>query len=227
MSDVYGGVKMLNIGDTIYLELKYSDEQGRYKCKVVEKKGNQLYIDYPINEKTSKTAFFLDGTELKVTFYAKDSAVYMFDSEVLGRKKAIIPMIILHYPGKEKLVRIQRREFVRIDATVDIAVHPVNRDFPPFTTVTVDISAGGAAIILPPNHKLKPQTELICYIVLPLSNGEYYYVTALSKIIRIITGTSGNRDKAPLQFLNLKELEKQQITRFCFDRQLSNRKKGL
>lgn len=218
---------MLNIGDTLYLEIKYSDEREKFKSRVVDKRGNQVFIDYPTSEKTGRTAFFLDGTELKVSFYAKDNAVYMFDSEIIGRKKENIPMIIISYPGNDKLIRIQRREYVRIDATVDIAVHPVNNDFKPFTTVTVDISAGGAAIILPPNHKFKPQTDLMCYLVLPLSNGEYFYIKAHSKIIRIISGTMGSRDKAPIQFIDLKETQIQQITRFCFERQLSERKRGL
>lgn len=217
---------MLNIGDTLYIEIKYSDERERFKCKLVDKKGNRVFIDYPVSEKTGKTAFFIDGTEIKVSFYAKDHAVYMFDSEVIGRKKDNIPMLIISYPGKEKLVRIQRREFVRIEATLDIAIHPLHNDFKPFTTVTVDISAGGTAIILPPNHNFKPQTELLCYLVLPLSNGEYFYIKAHSKIIRIIHGTMGSKDKAPIQFIDLKESDIQHITRFCFDRQLSERKKG-
>ncbi|WP_102345753.1 flagellar brake protein [Bacillus sp. Marseille-P3661] len=218
---------MLNIGDTIFIELKYSDAKERYKCKVVEKKGNYIYIDYPINETTGKTAFFLDGTELRISFYGKDSAVYTFDTEILGRVKANIPMIIISYPGQDKLVRIQRREYVRIDATTDIAIHPVNGEFKPFVTVTVDISAGGAAIILPPNHNIKPQFDVMCYLVLPLSSGEYYYIKTSAKVIRIINGTDGSRDKAPIQFVNLKESVKQQIIRFCFDRQLSERKKGI
>lgn len=217
---------MLNIGDTLYIEIKYSDEREKFKCKIVDRRGNQLLIDYPVSEKTGRTAFFLDGTQIKASFYAKDNAAYMFESEIIGRKKENIPMIIISYPGKDKLIRVQRREFVRIDATVDIAVHPINDDFKPFTTVTVDISAGGAAIILPPHHNFNPQTQILCYLVLPLSHGEYYYIKTHSKIIRIINGNMGTRDKAPIQFVDLKETEIQQIMRFCFDRQLSERKKG-
>lgn len=217
---------MLNIGDTLYLEIKYSDEREKFKCKIVDRSGNQVLIDYPVSEKTGRTAFFLDGTQIKVSFYAKDNAAYMFESEIIGRKKENIPMIIISYPGKDKLIRVQRREFVRIDATVDIAVHPINDDFKPYTTVTVDISAGGAAIILPPNHKFKTQTKILCFLVLPLSNGEYYYIKTHSKIIRIINGTMGSRDKAPIQFIDLKENQIQQIMRFCFERQLNERKRG-
>ncbi len=225
-SVVYGGTNMLNIGDTLNLEIKYSDSREKFKCKIVDRRGNQLLIDYPVSEKTGKTAFFLDGTQIKGSFFTKDNGAYMFESEIIGRIKENIPMIIISYPGQDKLIRVQRREFVRIDATVDIAVHPINDDFKPFTTVTVDISAGGAAIILPPNHNFKPQTQILCYLVLPLSNGEYNYIKAHSKIIRIINGTMGMRDKAPIQFIGLKEAQIQQIMRYCFERQLNERKRG-
>ncbi|HHY73145.1 MAG TPA: pilus assembly protein PilZ [Bacillus bacterium] len=218
---------MLNVGDTLSIEIKNADEFERFRSKIVDRRGEQLFIDYPVSEKTGKIAFFLDGTEIRVSFHAKDSAVYMFDSQIVGRKKENIPMIIISYPGKEKLLRIQRREFVRIDSTLDIAVHPVNNeDFQPFTSITVDISAGGAAILLPTNHKIKSQMQLFCYLVLPLSNGEYYYIKALCKTIRIISGTKGSKDIVSIQFLNLSQSETQQITRYCFDKQLSERKRG-
>ncbi|HHW35964.1 MAG TPA: pilus assembly protein PilZ [Bacillales bacterium] len=216
---------MLNIGDTLNLEIKYSDSREKFKCKIVDKRGNQLLIDYPVSEKTGKTAFFLDGTEIKVSFFAKDNGAYMFESEIIGRTKENIPMIIISYPGQDKLFRVQRREFVRIDASVDMAVHSINDEFMPFTTVTVDISAGGAVIILPPNHNFKSQTQILCYLVLPLSNGEYNYIKVHSKIIRIINGDMGTRDKAPIQFIDLKEAQIQQIMRYCFERQLTERKR--
>lgn len=218
---------MLNIGDTLFLDLKFSEERERYKCKIVEKKDNQLYIDYPINEKTKKTGFFMEGTQFKASFYAKDSAIYMFDTEVLGRKKMNIPMVIIDYPGKEKLVRIQRREYVRVDTGVDVAVHPINGEFNPFVTLTADISAGGAALILPGNHRIHAEMETFCWFVLPLENGEYFYEKVRCKIIRIIHGKNSERDKAPIQFIDITENQRQSFIKFAFDYQLSMRKRGL
>ena len=222
------GYALLDIGDTIQLELKKSEKEEKFKSKVLDKKENQIYIDYPISEKTGKIGIFLEGTEFKVSFVAKDSAIYMFDTEVQGRKKENnIPMIIISYPGKDKMVRIQRREFVRVETAVDVAIHPMNGEFLPFTTVTADISAGGAAIILPENHILKPQMKVKGWFVLPLSNGEYYYINnTICKIIRVISDGKG-RDKAPVQFIDMNESDRQAILRLCFDRQIATRKRGL
>lgn len=219
---------MLKIGVTIYLETEIGDVTEKYKAKLVELNDKFLYIDYPINEATNKTSFFFDGGEFKASFLCKDNNVYMFDTAIVGRKKEKIPMLILQYPGNDSLVKIQRREFVRIDTAVDTAVHPLVDEFPPFTTVTLDISAGGAAIILPNNHQLHNGSKVNCWFVLRMSSGEYLYEKILCKVIRIVPSFDENeRDKAPLQFLNMNEQKKQVFLRFCFEQQLLMRRKGI
>ncbi len=154
---------MINIGETIILEPKNSVDE-KYRCKLVEKNGEQLFIDYPVNMTTGKTVFLLDGTQLKATFVGKDNTIYLFETEVKGRTKQNIPMIVLSFPEEEDLVRIQRRQYVRVDTSVDVAIQPINGEFDPFVTVTSDISAGGAAIILPLKKSLEPETIFNCWV---------------------------------------------------------------
>lgn len=218
---------MLNIGETVTLEPINNVDGEKYRCRVVEKKGDKLYIDYPINEQTGRTVFLIDGTQLRASFVGKDNTVYLFETAVLGRYKQTIPMIILTYPGKDGLVRIQRRQYVRIDTAIDVAVHPINKEFYPFVTVTSDISAGGALLILPNNSKVKPGIHIHTWFVLPLLSGEYGYLKLTSKVIRIVPGENGERDKASLELIEVKENERQLLIKFCFERQLLSRKKGL
>lgn len=218
---------MLNIGETVTLEPINNVDGEKYRCRVVEKKGDKLYIDYPINEQTGRTVFLIDGTQLRASFVGKDNTVYLFETAVLGRYKQTIPMIILTYPGKDGLVRVQRRQYVRIDTAIDVAVHPLNKEFYPFVTVTSDISAGGALLILPNNSKVKPGILIHTWFVLPLLSGEYSYLKLTSKVIRIVPGENGERDKASLELVEIKEHERQLLIKFCFERQLLSRKKGL
>jgi c-di-GMP-binding flagellar brake protein YcgR len=217
---------MINIGDTIILEPKSSSEEEKYRCKLVERKGEHLFIDYPISMKTSKTVFLLDGTQLKGSFLGRDNTVYLFETEVQGRVLQTIPMIKLSYPGKEQLIRVQRRQYVRVDTTVDVAVHPTNAEFSPFVTITSDISAGGAALILPSNTKLNPEIMINCWIVLPMLSGDYHYMTLKARVIRIIPGQNGERDKMPIEFIDITENERQLLIRFSFERQLNLKRKG-
>ncbi|MFD1738576.1 flagellar brake protein [Bacillus salitolerans] len=218
---------MINIGDTIILEPKYSTDNERYRCKLVEKKGEELYIDYPVNMNTGKTVFLLDGTQFKASFVGKDNTVYLFETEVQGRVKQNIPMIALSYPGNQDLVRVQRRQFVRVETAVDVALHPINHDFSPFVTITGDISAGGAAIVLPLNTTLEPETIFNCWLVLPMQSGDYHYIVLKSRAIRIIHGRNGERDKMPIEFIGISDAERQLLIRFTFERQLNFKRKGM
>lgn len=217
---------MMNIGDQLTLELKYSDRFERYKCKLVERKDQKLYIDYPINIETKKTAFFIDGTQLKCSFVSRDGSVYLFESEVMGRVKQNIPMIVLSYPGDGQLIKIQRRQYVRIETSVDVAVHPTNFEFEPFVTVTDDISAGGAAVITPLKLNLEPNQLIRTWMVLPLQSGEYHYFKFQAKVVRVFP-MDELRNKVSLQFVDLTPHERQVLLRFCFDREVAMRKKGL
>lgn len=217
---------MINIGDGLLLEPKYSDKIERYKCKLVERIGDNLYIDYPINLETSRTVFLIDGTQLKGSFVASDGSVYLFECEVLKRVKANIPMIVLSYPGNEQLIRVQRRQFVRVETAVDVAVHPTQSEFSPFVTVTDDISAGGAAIIVPKQNPLKENMIINNLIVLPMQNGEIHYLKLKSKLIRVVE-LNESKSIISVQFLEISPNDRQLLLRFCFERQLALKKKGL
>ncbi|MBU8879117.1 flagellar brake domain-containing protein [Bacillus sp. FJAT-29790] len=216
---------MINIGDVLILE-PYSDKVEKYKCKLTEKEGSKLYIDYPINLDTGRTVFLIDGTQLKGTFVAGDGSVYLFECEVLSKVKAKIPMIILSYPGFEGLIKIQRRQFVRIETAVDVAVQSNHDEFPPFVTITDDISAGGAAIICKKQTPLKSNMVINSWFVLPKQNGETYYLKLKSKVVRVAE-MNESQSIVSVQFIDMTPNDRQLLLRFCFDRQLALKKKGL
>ena len=218
---------MINIGDVLILEPNDSEGHDKYQCKLVEKIGDKLYIDYPKNIETNRTVFLMEGTQLKANFITKDGIVYLFESEVLKKVKTNIPMVVLSYPGEEHLIKIQRRQFVRVETAVDVAVHSSNnQEFPPFVTITEDISAGGAAIIVDKQTKVQPNMIIDLWFSLPLQNGEIHYLQLKGKAIRILDDHD-HRSIISVQFIGISALERQLLLRFSFDRQLALRKKGL
>lgn len=216
---------VLKIGDVISLETK-GEKLEKLRCKLVERKGNKLFIDYPINVDTGRTAFLIIGTELNASFVLKDN-VYRFQTEVTGRSKEDIPMISLTYPGDDQLVRIQRRQFVRINTNLDIAVHPIENEFQAFTAVTSDISAGGTALLLPKSTSLKKGQEILIWFALPFQKDQMEYIKVKGKIIRFIPADHEVYVKAPIQFLNINEETRQTLLQFCFNQQIQLRRKGL
>lgn len=217
---------MLTIGQNLLLEPKHTHRTDQYKCRLVERMGNTLFIDYPIDVKTNRTTFLVDGTQLKVSF-VKGKSVYLFETEILGRVMKGIPMVKLIYPGDEYFMKIQRRQFVRIKTAVDVAIHPLEHEFIPFTTITEDISAGGSLVNLNKPNDLKQGLKVRTVFVLPLQNGEYHYLKLVSEIIRIVENQKTGQTQFSLRFIDVKPQQRQLLLHFSFDRQIALKKKGF
>ncbi|RWZ60248.1 pilus assembly protein PilZ [Halobacillus fulvus] len=219
-------MSVINVGMPLMIELytQAEDEPEKYKCKLVDYKDGYFYIDYPVHSKTGKTGFFMDGTQFQVSFVAQDQSVYWFETEVVKRKKMNIPVIVLTFPGEEKLVRIQRRRYVRVEAAVDAAVEGENSSF---TTVTSDISGGGVALILPDKSHVKENEIIDMVIVLPMNAGGVSYITTKGKVIRVIGKTQYHPARVSIEFKDLLEKHRQKIIQYCFEQQMHRRKRGL
>lgn len=222
-------VKLLNIGDTLNLELDEGDdkEKQRFKCRLVDRVKDYLFIDYPINQKTKKVGFFHDDTQFQVSFVGKDQAIYLFETQLQGRQKGQIPMLILRDPGKEKYIRIQRREHVRVETAIDVAVHHKEEELSPFTTITADLSGGGLALVLPGNHNLSGGQDITCWLSLPMQTGEMKFIQGECHVIRIIPRKGNAKEKASIEFIDINERDRQTIISYCFERQLYLRNKGM
>ncbi|SLL36902.1 Predicted glycosyltransferase [Mycobacteroides abscessus subsp. abscessus] len=222
--------KVISIGDTFIIEPIHGKEKvEQYKSRVLGVEEKSINIEYPIHMETNKLLFLMNGAQLRVNFVTSEGVAYLFHSEVIGRKKDNnVPVLILSLPEKDQMIKIQRRQFVRIETSIDMAIHPleIENPFKPFTTVSLDFSAGGAAVIVPKDIKLQEKNKIKVSLVLPLQNGEYNYLHLDAEIKNIINYNE-NSDKMSIEFLKVDPVDRQSMLRFSFDRQLSLKKKGL
>ncbi|WP_280768248.1 flagellar brake protein [Salipaludibacillus daqingensis] len=215
---------MIKIGNIIHLELNNPDEEKkRFKSKILDHDNGQVFIDYPVDQKTKKPSFFLEGTEVRVWFMGKDQAIYLFQTEVVGKYEKKFPMLVLKDPGKEEYIRIQRRQYVRVDTNIDVAVYSSINKFTPFTTVTADVSGGGMALVLPEDHSISSEDIITTWLALPYQSGEMNYLEVRARAIRIFK--ERGRIKGSFEFVDTGELDRQKIVRYCFERQLALKKK--
>lgn len=214
---------MLKPGVVLTLQVRNDDKVEKYRCKVQEVREKEFYVDYPSHYANGRTTYILNGTQLLISFVTDDGVAYTFESEVLGRVKQSIPMIQLAFPGYDQVVKVQRRQYVRVESILDVAIHPLSVGFEPFLTITHDISAGGAAILVPENATLPEKEHVLTTFVLHLNNGEIHYLKLKSKVIRIVEPDNKKR-RASLQFDPIKENERQIIVKYCFEQQLLLRK---
>lgn len=205
------------IGTTLSIDKDFSKESEEYKSKVIDMGHGHIMIDYPTHIKTGRTAFFLDGTQLFISFIDKLKNVYSFNTEVSGRRIEGIPMLKISYSGDEQLVKIQRREYVRMQAELDVSVL---KDGKYTQLVTKDISAGGVKLNLS-TTKYFEKDSLTLLIVLPFQNGELKYVRVKAEIVRI--SVSPNGGVASIMFNEIGLNDRRGIVRYCFEQELKLR----
>ncbi|SHN19869.1 flagellar brake protein [Gracilibacillus kekensis] len=210
---------MIKIGTFLQIE----ENKIFYKCRVVHTKSNKLYIDYPINENTNRTELFSVGTLFRISFIEK-SSVYSFRSEIIGKgKMKNIPTLILSFEP-ENLKKIQRREFVRIEALLDLSVK-TKISSQSFTTVTHDISGGGLSFIADSDSSIMENEEVDLMLILPLDN-KIEYLHIIGKTVRIHERKEEN-NLVSIKFEEINPHDQQLIVRFGFLKQLQARQKGL
>lgn len=208
---------MLSFGDALYLE--WVNEKGeieRYKT-VVSSKDERIYVEIPINVKTNKYGFFIQGTLFQASYYDAGK-VFHFETEILGRMRENVPLLILSYPGDEQLTIIQRRKHVRVETNLSVAIHSPNQKFNPFTTTLNDLSGGGCSVHLPDGHHPQEGSDVYLWIVLLMQSGRYHYFKILSRFIRTIKSESSTIGS--FEFKNIESATQMHIIRYCFQRDL-------
>lgn len=216
----------MKIGETLYLDIQNNhNEIEQYRCKLIDKNNQYLYIDYPVHDKTLKTLFVPNNKTFHVT-YRVNQNVYRFRSYVVKRMKASIPTLVIYLPHKQEHERIQRREYVRIQTSVDTAIHCPNHSFAPLTTVTADISGGGLSVFI--NDTIFQDNQSVqVRLVLNMMSGHFYYILAEAAFIRYKRIEGSNVQTASLMFTSISKNDRQQIIHYCFEKQREERKKEL
>ncbi|WAA13777.1 flagellar brake protein [Fervidibacillus halotolerans] len=215
---------MIKAGQQVTIELKQLDQYEKYTSKIMDIKDQSFLMEYPVHPETNKSIFIRNGETLRLSFVNDQKEIYEFLSMVIGRVKNPIPLLQLTLPPREEFRKIQRREFVRVHRAVDVSVHSIHKEFQPFQTVTEDISAGGASLLVPKSIDINIGQKIIVWFVLPRLNGEYHYLKLSSKVIR--TGDwNEKRNVISVQFLDKTIQEEQQLLQFCYESQVIKKQK--
>ncbi|TYR82570.1 glycosyltransferase [Priestia megaterium] len=219
---------MIRVGIPLSLEYQsmHEKECETYRCKVVDYTHNQIFVDYPLNEKTQRTTFLTKGTKLNVTFIGEDKAVYTFLSEVIGRTIQDIPVIQLTYPGDDELEAVQRRNFFRVPATLEVHVAHQKNQQEILKTLTSDISAGGMAVSFQKRGHFQVGDLVAISIEFPVENKKEL-IELQGEVIRVTEPIPNKVGKLSLQFINLDKKVKEKLVRYTLKRQLELRRKGL
>ncbi|AIF45446.1 flagellar brake protein [Virgibacillus sp. SK37] len=122
--------------------------------------------------------------------------------------------------------KIQRRQFVRIETAIDIAIHPLDNSFTAFTTVTNDISGGGISVILPDHITWDADKEVDIWLAFAEHTGKMRYLNVKAKTV-LVKKEKSTVKIGSFQFTTIKKHDQQHIIRYCFEKQRERRKKEM
>ena len=108
-----------------------------------------------------------EGSKVKLTFW-DEVAAYSFEGRILRRIADPIPMFVLQLP--DSVVKVQRRNYVRVPACYSLAFQSVTREglSDLHNGTLLDLSGGGMRFVT----KTRVENNSLLYAILTLPKGE-------------------------------------------------------
>lgn len=208
----------LNIGMPVEVEgHSQLGERGKYKSKIIDFRSDYIFIQEPVNLETLRPHKLKEDGLFIITVIAGNQ-LYKFKSHLAGTTDSPVSMAIFKLPSPSAIETIQRRSYFRIEAAIDVAVHPENESLSPFTTVTSDLSGGGMSFIIPQHVSLEAGMHLQFHLVLPMETGELAYARTGAEVVRVIE-RKGKILVAATKFTGISSDDRQSIMQYCYARQ--------
>lgn len=214
---------MIEIGENVLLEYIEENELKKAKSKAVSIENNELLIAYPVDVVTGRTVILHNDMEVTVEFAGKDEVPYRFISRIKGKVKDKLQMICLEMPPREKMKRIQRRQYVRTDAVLDVQIQPGNEE--EIRTLSYNISAGGIAVVLADGLSFQSGESLRLIIRLPEEEHTRQIETE-AVVRRIFNDPKSEKRKMTLEYSEIAAGDQQALLQYCIRRQLNKRRKA-
>lgn len=220
---------MLQLNQRIELEVKSGDYAGNYLSRVEEIGENDIRIAIPV-EKGTIIPLRLK-TPVTVTIVGKD-AVYSANTFIIGRFNDSLPLLVLLKPAEFR--RIQRRNYVRIDANLPTQIKVVNESEEDENIIPAhsrNISGGGMMLTVENQNlgavKISIGTILDIAVEIP---DIYEPVKAIGRVVRSDRQKSASGTEELIigvNFTALEEKDREDIISYVFRRQRELRKLGL
>jgi c-di-GMP-binding flagellar brake protein YcgR len=164
------------------------------------------------------------GTRVRLQLALPDG-LRRFTAVIRERHPTSPPSLELTWP--EDFQRIQRRDNVRVDATLRVQVNRIRDDDsrgPPLFGVTSDISAGGVRIRMAEPIEILTSVELV--FTFP-GDVEYRCDARVLRRGELTQAVTELRHWMALEFTNITEVVRREVTRLVFDLQREQIRKGV
>ena len=198
------------------------ESQQEYKSRIADVNDAFIAMEIPISVKTGKLKRLIVGDQISAYFVSEGGVKNFFHSEVLGFREEVIRLVLIKLPEPESITRVQRRNYLRVPAELEIAVKLQNRL--QIVGMTDDVSGGGLSFICDGHFPLKAKESISCWLLLTYKLGTIDHMPFVAEVVRVKPLESG-KQLVMCSFLEIQEHERQKVIRYCFERQLDFRKK--
>ncbi|ASR47062.1 glycosyl transferase [Paenibacillus kribbensis] len=215
------------INDVLYIQVAgndHKDELFEFKSRIAEEESQNFLIEIPMSQTSGRLKRLYLGEELSIFFMSEGGIKNYFNTHVTGFKEDVLRMVRIQKPDPDSISKIQRRNYLRVQANLEIAVkHGVNESR--FVAETHDVGGGGVSFHTQEAHHLEEGESLSCWILVPYRNGTLEHVWFQSEVIRIQEMENGRR-LIMLKYEKIADQERQKLIKYCFERQLEFREKS-
>lgn len=211
------------VNQMLYYQIASSDQEEaaiEYRSRIADEDEDALLIECPLNEKTGRLKRMYLGDELSMYFLSQEGVKHYFDSHVIGFRKDGVQLVKIIKPDPGKMTKVQRRNFFRVPAELELAVKLSGHMR--FVCLTDDIGGGGISFICDNKWPIQLEQLLECWLLITYKNGTIEHVPFSAEIVRVKVLESG-RKQAMMKFIAINDTERQKIIRFCFEKQLEYR----
>lgn len=213
------------INQYIFLQVESHDEEQskqEYKARVADVKDNYYAIEIPINEETGQLKRLYAGDFIYAYFISEGGVKNYFNTSVLGFREDTIKLVIIKKPDPELITKIQRRNYLRVPAELEVAIQLDGNIR--MLGVTEDLSGGGLSFVCDNTHPLHAKDVLSCWLLMQFKNESIQHVKFNCEVIRV-KALETEKQLVMASIADIHNVDRQKIIKYCFERQLELRKK--
>ncbi|KZE77210.1 glycosyl transferase [Paenibacillus elgii] len=213
------------VNQTLFIQINSIDEEEakqEYKSRIADVSDAYISMEVPMNDKSGKLKRLYPGDELSVYFITEGGVKNYFISSVLGFSDDMIRLVLIKKPDPESITKVQRRNFLRVPAILEIAVKFSEQL--QFVSLTDDVGGGGISFLCEGYVPVESGHTVECWLLVPFKNGQIEHVPFKSEIVRVKELETGKK-QVMMRFSEITDRDRQKIIRYCFERQLDFRKR--
>lgn len=208
--ELFEAEKVIKPGLPVILETSDPNYSGIYKSLVHDYYPDRNLLKIAMPSFKGRLVPIAPGTILYVKI-VDGKSLYAFDSRVINYGKDEEGFNVTYVSVPERIKRIQRRRFVRVNAVLTGRLRFSDKD-EYVTFITKDVSAGGALILV------KEPLPVGTFINIDLTfTPELVLEDQKAKIVRDSGKSEEGYYMYGIEFLDLPDSIQSKIIRFCFD----------